>query len=354
MTRLYTRGVLILITLCFTFSLNAQVCWLAKDSIIQGRDSSETSIYNYVAGKLVTIEYIDSGSTSINSIDSILYGSNGKQSILRNYDASLTTIHSTTTLTYDASDRVTRVHIHQDDGQNTATIAHDISYNSSGEITDIIVDPISVTGNPDGFPFNFENLVWQGGGVASLSLVGDIMGTGVDTIELTVAFDTMNNVRHNLPIEEVGDLIESVSSHNILSLTTVNDEAFGPAGTLALDRTYTYNSNNDVITREDRAAVFNSEEQTIAYGYQCSGIGLAERAEGKLKIYPNPASDFIHINAEDKIGHVTIYTLNGAKMLEAEGEGNNLKLSIQNLPKGLYILEVQSSQDLERLKFVID
>lgn len=336
----------------FTFA-QTEICWIVKDSIIAGSDSSSSAIYNYVNWKLVTIEYTDSASNTISTVDSILYGTNGKVRMVRTYDASFTTIFNTTTISYDTNDRVSRVHTHEDDGFSTSTIAHDVTYNSSGEMTDIIVDQSSVTGNPSDFPFNFENISWQGDNVVSLELVGDITGNGQDTIELNIVHDTMINVLKGLPIREVGDLVETAGKNNLLQLVTINNEVFGPAGTLALDRSYTYDSKDRVLTRTNHAAIFNDEFSTTAFERQCSGIGIEEANNLKLNIYPNPVKGMLRVESNFPLKSLKIISLNGQELLNKSVTSNSVKIDMYGLSPGVYVLELYSADSIQREKVYV-
>lgn len=335
-------------------NLNAQTCSLVKDSVYQGIDSSAFAVYTYNAGNLTTIEYTDSAGTSIQTTDSILYGTNGKQSALRSYDAGLSSIFRTSTVSYDANDRVSRIHVLEDDGINTSTIAHDVSYNASNEITSIKVDSTSITGIPEVFSWNFENMVWQNGNIKSVDLIGNITGSGIDTIELTIENDTMLNVRRHLPIEDVGSIIEQISANNIQKLVTVNDESFGLAGTLALDQVYTYHSNGEVRSIKENVALFNEEEKTTGYAFQCSGIGLVEKSFKNIRLYPIPANNEIHLESDEVMKSIRLYSVKGKLLLEEEIMKKRHDLLIESFHPGVYILEISADQKMYLSKVIVD
>lgn len=346
------------ITLLFIFlqtgtELKGQVCWLVKDSVSQGTDSSAFVVYNYNAGRLSTIEYTDSGSQTIETTDSILYGSNGKQSVLRAYDAGLVSVFRTTTLSYNANDQVSRIHVLEDDGFGANTIAHDLSYNASGEIISIKVDPSSIMGTPDVFDLNFENMVWQSGNLKTLDLIGDLIGLGIDTVEFTVEYDTMPNIGRFLPIEEVGSLIEQISGNNIRKLITLNDEVFGSAGTLALDRIYTYTSFGEVATVSEKTALFSEDEFTTAYAYQCSGIGLNESKVSTLDIYPLPAFEQLTIHSDEIINTISVYNMSGQLILKQDVRNTEHVLFIDQLKSGVYILEIEEDKEVHHKQFIV-
>jgi hypothetical protein len=58
---------------------------------------------------------------------------------------------------------------------------------------------------------------------------------------------------------------------------------------------------------------------------------------GSARVYPNPATDIIHINAPASL-FITVTTLDGRTVLEQK---NSSQVSIGHLPAGLYIVILQ-------------
>ncbi len=75
----------------------------------------------------------------------------------------------------------------------------------------------------------------------------------------------------------------------------------------------------------------------------------AESVEfNELKIYPNPASDKLHIVSDHIVERVVIKTLNG--MLISNGRITNGEVPIEQLPDGLYLFEFFNRQE-EKIAF---
>jgi hypothetical protein len=64
-----------------------------------------------------------------------------------------------------------------------------------------------------------------------------------------------------------------------------------------------------------------------------------------LKIYPNPATDYITIGAESGAlpVHLAIYNLHGQLVHTVEHPSSN-RLSIKHLPSGMYFISVKTPQ----------
>ncbi len=76
--------------------------------------------------------------------------------------------------------------------------------------------------------------------------------------------------------------------------------------------------------------------------------------DGKLKIYPNPANDFIHIQLDDNFGHAcySIYNVMGKILVKHQYLRGNLPvLDLKNFKPGMYLLLISNKQNTIRKVF---
>lgn len=70
-----------------------------------------------------------------------------------------------------------------------------------------------------------------------------------------------------------------------------------------------------------------------------------------IKVYPNPASDFIKLDGSSFFD--TYYIINSLGKIVKEGTNNNSEISLTELPSGLYIIRLfRNNQSLKQLTFV--
>ncbi len=82
--------------------------------------------------------------------------------------------------------------------------------------------------------------------------------------------------------------------------------------------------------------------------------GLYEREKLQFKIYPNPASDIITIQApEGLIGLITVVDVNGKKVHEEFINRENATIDIHRFPKGIYTI-VSNTEIPVVSKFVVN
>lgn len=84
-------------------------------------------------------------------------------------------------------------------------------------------------------------------------------------------------------------------------------------------------------------------------------LGLTENQLSNLiKIYPNPAENFISIanQSEWSIDKVSIYSINGSKVIELNSVNENQKIDVSNLQSGLYLINIQTNNKNLSYKFI--
>ena len=68
-------------------------------------------------------------------------------------------------------------------------------------------------------------------------------------------------------------------------------------------------------------------------------LGTANNTIEKVKLYPNPANDFIRVSAVDNVSAVTIYDMQGRSLQQHNIGGSDMEIRIDNLTSGTYIVE---------------
>ncbi|AWH86781.1 hypothetical protein HYN59_17420 [Flavobacterium album] len=69
-----------------------------------------------------------------------------------------------------------------------------------------------------------------------------------------------------------------------------------------------------------------------------------------LMVYPNPANDILNISNDGIISRITITNLLGQKVMDIDGNSNDLKVNVSALAQGSYILQVYSGNGSASVK----
>lgn len=72
-----------------------------------------------------------------------------------------------------------------------------------------------------------------------------------------------------------------------------------------------------------------------------------------FSIFPNPASDRIEISASEEINTLVIYNLIGQPVAKKSGLSKFYTLDVANLPRGVYLIEIQSNNERVVKKMIL-
>jgi hypothetical protein len=351
------KSLLFLTLLLTTAVITSAQCVLQQDSVSSGDNATEHENYFYNAqGKINKVTRIDPGQTLYYTYDSLVYnGTTGYLDFRYRMDVGIATPRDTTAYVHNGSGQITRVNASgvSGDGEYWA-MSHDVVYNSSGNVTNIILDISSVVGSPEGMEGSFLNMVWTAGNVTSVDLVFKLGGEDM-ALELIGLYDTKNNFERHTGLSEASDLLWYYSTNNMLNLTFVNDEpAIGAsAGDKAIERTYTYNANDEVLTTTNVPAVFDGGNSENTYRYDCTTAVNAVVAEEKtVSIYPNPATDKLNISSLSNVNEIEILNVTGKVIYSTNVNSTTFVVNTSNFSRGLYFVRVASGNEMKTYKFI--
>lgn len=78
---------------------------------------------------------------------------------------------------------------------------------------------------------------------------------------------------------------------------------------------------------------------------------ITEKEILQVSVYPNPVIDYLNIEADQEIEKVTIMTVSG-KVVFAQENFKSKRIDVQNLPKGMYLLTVETGNSIGNSKFI--
>ncbi len=92
----------------------------------------------------------------------------------------------------------------------------------------------------------------------------------------------------------------------------------------------------------------------VMYSDMSVGIHSKLKKEASLRVYPNPAQDFLYIRTDHNLQslYYTITDLQGITVAKGFLQNNSNMIGIQNLAKGFYIIQLTDSNQIMVSKFV--
>ncbi len=85
--------------------------------------------------------------------------------------------------------------------------------------------------------------------------------------------------------------------------------------------------------------------------YTTTGIN-EQNHETDLKVYPNPATDKIFVEAGSKISRLELLSIDGKMVMIEEPNAMKTEVNIANLPKGIYFLSLLSEKGVVNTKII--
>ncbi len=113
--------------------------------------------------------------------------------------------------------------------------------------------------------------------------------------------------------------------------------------------------NNDKITAEYCVtAVYNDcESESICSTIEYNNISN-NNADTNLKVYPNPVSHTLHINGlHEGNSIIELFTTTGVSVIRKEVKTSNVELDISGLEKGIYLLRISNSKQIQTSKLEV-
>ncbi len=119
---------------------------------------------------------------------------------------------------------------------------------------------------------------------------------------------------------------------------------------------------SDGTVIENNAAIYFDSNPAILTNETMNTIGEPSAVETlsdaqELRVFPNPASERIHIRSADNLkGQVVLRNMVGKRVLDQDLNGNKATVPVNELPSGVYLLSVQLDDRKEpvRKKVLID
>lgn len=101
---------------------------------------------------------------------------------------------------------------------------------------------------------------------------------------------------------------------------------------------------HSLLCYNDSLINYISPEYNDCIGY--NPLNINEKADNFIiKIYPNPASDYIYIENIKEKARIEIYNMSGIIQLTTDANGDS-NINIRNLSDGLYLIKIQTDSNI--------
>ena len=104
-----------------------------------------------------------------------------------------------------------------------------------------------------------------------------------------------------------------------------------------------------------RNASYYNDMLTVMFLNQDSQLSPMIKAKNDINVYPNPAnSKFFIENPYEERKQIKIYSVEGKCVYQTVNSDEIICISVENLPAGLYFIELKNGNNSSSGKFVIE
>lgn len=94
-------------------------------------------------------------------------------------------------------------------------------------------------------------------------------------------------------------------------------------------------------------------DHSLSASFGSNTTSIPTENPDRISIYPNPATERVNVNAIQDIIKISLFELTGRKLFQTEPHSPGTILPIQALDPGIYILQVETKQNLIRQKLMV-
>ncbi|MGC4129158.1 MAG: T9SS type A sorting domain-containing protein [Bergeyella sp.] len=234
----------------------------------------------------------------------------------------------------------------------------------SGTPTASVTYSMTTTGSTCSTPITSGGTITVGTSPSTGGMIHNLTTDGTTSTFYTFSNYSMKSgaetVTYNGLTLTVAMKLESSTS---ISFTTTATAKFvmvfpsGFTGSVKLDGT-TYTASAGIVTIENITAGTHTVTKGsgsswfyyLATTYN-STLAANDISKAETKLYPNPVSDYLHINTSDKILNVTVYNFAGS-IVKNNVVANNGSVDLRNLNSGNYIISITTDKGIITRKII--
>ena len=155
----------------------------------------------------------------------------------------------------------------------------------------------------------------------------------------------------------------------LINYTVTVSASITEGGTVTGGGTYAYGSTVTVVVTPNTNYIFGSwtengnvVSQEASYSFVVTGnrqlvavlndVTGVEESREMLSLYPNPANDKLFVESSQPIERCEVYSITGALLKRLDGEATRMELSVKSLPAGLYLLKLNTGNQVLTRRFI--
>jgi hypothetical protein len=230
-----------------------------------------------------------------------------------------------------------------------ATVDYGLIGFGGADVSSVVVDPTSSTNKVAKVVKSATAELWAGTTISAAAGLGfsGVIPFTTSTTKMSVRVWSPNaGIKVRLKLEEHGD-----NTHTVETETTVTTAsgwqtlefnfANQAAGTAALNLAFKYDKASIFFNFGTTGAIAGEKTyyfDDVVFG---ASLGTTKFETSKVRMYPNPSTSYMTIEANSMIERVAVYNLLGQEVLVKIPKSNSTILQTSELQKGVYIVKTE-------------
>lgn len=180
-------------------------------------------------------------------------------------------------------------------------------------------------------------------------------GAGTFTFEVIVANANPDTTTLSIAVDASSTATEGTD----FTVAAFSQEIVGCGESDTFEVAVTITDDTDVEGDETIVLVLSSSDTATVISTDTLTVTITETDNlrdmlpaGVVRAYPNPGSDLLRIESGISMDRVTLVNLNGQTVAERSGRLQDLTLSTKDLPAGVYLLRVETSEGMWMQRWV--
>lgn len=156
------------------------------------------------------------------------------------------------------------------------------------------------------------------------------------------------------PVPNSSDLttLQIACGETLTNFPTATDNCSGQLIATTTDPLQYETEGSYTITWDYTDESGNSTQQTQQINVVCSNASISANEKQSLKIYPNPVNTVLTVESSNAINELKLYNTQGKSVYHAFPSGVSSTINVENLPTGVYFLQVKNI-DFELIEKII-
>lgn len=182
---------------------------------------------------------------------------------------------------------------------------------------------------------------------ASISAMGGMISAELLSLAVTYTADGQLSTAEIIPVpNDMFDIGAMFDIERMKMERTYKEKKLFCEASYAWNQIDSLNGEYVLVGRDYYTYYADGNVDTVYYyGFETEpNVGIAEHAGIEVMISPNPVKDMLHISGQEEAAEVSVFSTEGRLVLRSRVDAGEGRISMQQIPAGMYFVKLQNRQ----------